>query len=211
MVVETMKREKSDYRKNQSTEKNLTRDVGIVYIALFAVMMLFSTRIVHADFTTLNKANQLDSPFPTLISVGRGELTWLGLSIYQASLWTSDGEFHGLEQSLPIALTITYEKNIDNDALVDRTVEEWLHLGIFSEETRSFWAKQLLQIWPDVRPGDSITTLVNEDRSTQFYFNNSLLKELDDPAFGAALLSIWLDPNTSEPDLRAKLIGRQES
>jgi len=94
--------------------------------------------------------------------------------------------------------------------LTERTIEEWKRLGIYSEQEHVSWRKKLQQIWPDVKPGDNITTLITSERTTRFYFNDQLLAVLDDPKFGAALLSIWLDPNTSEPGLREKLLGKRE-
>ena len=206
-----MKTKLTNKKRNKVGHQDLTRDIGVIYVALFAIFMLLSSRMVHADIIHTSAKNNASTAFPTLIAVGHGELTWFGLSIYRASLWTSNGEFQNVEDSLPLALTITYEKNITSNALVERTLKEWKHLGIFNEQDRNSWGKTLKQIWPDVKPGDSITTLVNNNRQTLFYYNGTLLKTLEHPALGTALLSIWLDPNTSEPDLRTKLIGQRES
>ena len=200
-------------RKQQHNEAHkLTRDISVFYIVLFVVMMMIvPVRLVQADINLyVNQATETKTTnhFPTLIAVGRGELTWFGLSIYHASLWTSTGEYQSVKHSLPIALTITYNKNIKSEALAKRTVEEWKQLGLFDDQRRKFWGQQLKQIWPNVTPGDSITTLVTANKKTRFYHNDKLLTELAEPTFGTALLSIWLDAETSEPHLRAKLIGQ---
>jgi len=154
---------------------------------------------IHSDYLT------------TLKAVGQGEFTWFGFSIYQASLWTRNGRFTNIQDSMPVALEITYQKDIDGEALTERTIEEWERLGIYSELERITWRKKLKQIWPDVKPGDNITTLVTSERTTRFYFNDQLLAVLDDPSFGPALLSIWLHPDTSDPGLREKLLGKREN
>jgi hypothetical protein len=182
-----------------------------VFCRMLLVSVVYVTASpVNADTKLASAGIQNMAELPALLAVGHGELTWFGLSIYQASLWTATGEYRNLKDSIPIALTITYQKNIDSDALAQRTVKEWSQLGIFDNDTRTTWGQRLSQIWPDVVPGDSITTLVTGDGNTHFYHNNSLLTVLDDPSFGIALLSIWLDPKTSEPDLRAKLIDQKE-
>jgi len=196
---------------NRNVEHNLTRDISVFYLVLLAILMIVPARMVQADVAHTSVEITGASRFPTLIAVGDGELTWFGLSIYQASLWTATGEYQNIKDSLPIALTITYDKHIASDDLAQRTVEEWEHLDIFDSEWRASWAVRLRHIWPNVKPGDSITTLVTNDRKTQFYYNDKPLTMFDDPMFGVALLSIWLDPNTSKPELRAKLIGQQES
>lgn len=191
--------------------QDLTRDISLIYIVIFALMMILPAQLVQADAKQASISAEDPISFPDLITVGHGELTWFGLSIYRASLWTVNGKFENLQNSIPVAMTISYQKNISSDSLVDRTLEEWERLGIYETEQRNYWSQQLRKIWPDVSPGDSITTLVTSDKSTRFYYNDTLLTVLQDPTLGTALLSIWLDPRTSEPDLRAKLIGRQES
>ena len=200
-------------RKQQHNEAHkLTRDISVFYIVLFVVMMMIvPVRLVQADtsiYVNQTTDSKVTEQFPTLVTVKHGELTWFGLSIYHASLWTSTGEYQSVKDSLPIALTITYNKNIKSDALAKRTVKEWKHLGLFDDQRRKFWGQQLKQIWPNVAPGDSITTLVTANRKTRFYHNDNLLAELADSTFGTALLSIWLDDETSEPDLREQLIGQ---
>ena len=182
----------------------------MVYFMLLISVLIIPLGQTQADIKRSPAGLQNTTGFPSLYAVGHGRLTWFGLSIYQASLWTATGDYQNLNESIPIALTITYQKNIASDALAQRTIEEWSQLGIFDKDTRAAWGQRLSQIWPDVVPGDSITTLVTAAKKTQFYHNNALLTVLDDPTFGIALLSIWLDPNTSEPDLRAQLINQKE-
>lgn len=194
----------------QLKRADFTLSVSIVYIVLFAAMLLLTGKTANAS-TEKNYDGNFKTDFSTKLSaVGRGELTWLGLTIYQASLWTVDGKYQSIDQSKPIALAITYQKNIDSQALVERTVEEWEHLNIFDSKTRKFWGDRLVTIWPDVKPEDNITTLLTTDQKTRFYYNDKLIAELNEPEFGKALLSIWLDPNTSEPGLRKRLIGNKE-
>ena len=62
-------------------------------------------------------------------------------------------------------------------------------------------------MFPDVKPGDSIVGHYLPD-GARFTFNEQPLGSIDDPAFARAFFAIWLDPNTSEPDLRAALLTR---
>lgn len=189
-------------------------NVAITYLALFALMMFVVSDDAAAGMSgkssdTYNGHFETDF-LTTLTVVGQGELSWLGFSIYHASLWTRDGKFQNLEETNPVALAITYQRNIDADDLAQKTVEEWERLGIFNVDERDSWGQRLKKIWPDVKAQDSITTLVTPDRKTRFYHNDKLLTVLEEPEFGNALLSIWLDPQTSEPGLRKKLIGKGE-
>jgi len=142
---------------------------------------------------------------------GRGSLSWLGIRIYDATLWTEYGDFatHGFEQR--IVLRIDYQRAIRSDRLVATTRKEWQRLAAYPEvpgdDATEAWLDQVAAIWPDVEPGDFILTVVEPGGSSYFYGVEGLLGVIDDSAFGPAFLSIWLHPRTSRPDLRASLIG----
>ncbi|WP_455211369.1 chalcone isomerase family protein [Kaarinaea lacus] len=164
-----------------------------------------------------------------LSMVGEGAMTWLGFSIYKASLWTQNGTYHGInverasEQKLalsrqrfqdtaytfPIALHIVYEKNISSEILVKTTIKEWRRLKIFDESQYRYYAPQLRSIWPDVKPGDSITTVIDNNQHTIFFANGREAGKIIDKDFGPALLAVWLHPKTRAANLRADLIGLQ--
>ncbi|WP_455223030.1 chalcone isomerase family protein [Kaarinaea lacus] len=188
----------SNHRLPAKAVKNLVKLVMISIIA--------AGYSVNADPLTTVSFNKQSG----LQQVGTGTIRWFGFTIYDASLWTANGSFINLKDSLPVALHIIYRKNIKSTALAERTAEEWEQLNIYSPSERKQWKQQLATIWPTVKPGDSITTLVTYDKRTHFYYNNELIYSIDDPEFGIALLSIWLHPNTSQPELRSKLIGQRE-
>lgn len=179
------------------------------YLALLAIFIFLPVKYASAEQVNLTDNGSGEEFLTTLTVVGHGELTWLGFSVYEASLWTRNGKFEDFNSSIPVALAITYQRNIDSADLANRTVEEWERLGIFDDTQRREWGEKLKNIWPDVKPGDNITTLITSENVTRFYHNNRVIAVLDDPAFGTALLSIWLDPDTSEPDLRDKLLGKR--
>jgi hypothetical protein len=142
--------------------------------------------------------------------VGEGHMTWFGFTIYNASLWTATGQYNQFQNDLPIALHITYDKNIRGEKLAETTVEEWERLEFFDQQSRQQWGNQLAKIWPDVKPGDSITTLVTKERNTIFYANDIRIGHIQDENFSYALIAIWLHPNTTAPTLRANLIGKNK-
>jgi len=154
-----------------------------------------------------------DDPLAGLTEVGRGELTWFGLSVYDAHLYTANGEFQGFE-SPPVALEIRYERSIESRQLVETTRKEWRRLaGALSLDDPArieMWLEAVGRIWPDVEPGERIVTFLGEDGVTRFYGSRGYLGSIEDPDFGPALLGIWLHPETRVADLRADLIGAIE-
>ena len=145
-------------------------------------------------------------PIERLQLVGEGELRWFGLSIYEASLWTPEGKFDSLPEHRHVALVIDYSRNIPSSKLVDSARTEWKRIGILDPRTER-WCRQVAQIWPDVRPGDRITTLVERGGATVFYFNDREIGRVPDPDFGPALLEIWLHPESRSDKLRRELTG----
>ena len=67
------------------------------------------------------------------------------------------------------------------------------------------WGNWMQLIFPDVRPGDQILGVFRE-RGVRFLFNGREIGVLDDAEFARYFAGIWLDPRTSEPRLRSKLL-----
>ena len=153
----------------------------------------------------LFSVNVYASPLNQLQKVGAGEMNYLFWTLYRAELFASDIPFDVTEMK-PKALRIEYYKEIDKQALIDVTGEQWLQLGYDAAEIE-LWLTPLAKIWPDVAPGDVLTLLVTQDSVSHFYFDDELIGVIDDPRFGNAFLSIWLSENTSEPRLRKQLLG----
>lgn len=139
--------------------------------------------------------------------VGAGDLKWLGRPIYAASLWTAQGDFTGYTTGEPVALSLWYQREFSRDALLRITGTAWRMLDSVPLERRERWLAELGSFWGDVRPGDNVTTVVMPGKATRFYDERGLMGQIDDPDFGPAFLSIWLDSRSVVADLRVKLLG----
>jgi len=139
--------------------------------------------------------------------VGAGKLSWLGQPIYDASLWTAQGRFAGYARDEPVALSLWYQRHFSRDMLLRITDTAWKRLGAVPDERREQWLAELRAFWSDVRPGDNVTTVVVPGQATRFYDERGLMGEIDDPEFGPAFLSIWLDSRSVVADLRVQLLG----
>lgn len=140
-----------------------------------------------------------------LREVGRGELRWLGFGIYEASLWTPDGRYAGFGE--PVALSLWYQRKFSRDELLKITTGEWQRLGLGAPGARTRWEQDLRRIWRDVARGDNLTAVMIPGRETRFYDAGGLLGRVEDPSFGPAFLSIWLDSRSAVGDLRVQLLG----
>jgi len=137
-------------------------------------------------------------------ALGAGEMTWFGLRLYDAQLWSAAPSFAA---SAPYALALTYARDFAAERLVDTSVDEMRRLGMRDEATLTRWRAELARVFPDVRKGDVIVGVHWPDRGAAFYHRGQLTGEVRDPAFARAFFGIWLDPRTRAPELRSRLLG----
>lgn len=170
------------------------------------VAAALATMSAHADLPASVREAGHD-----LRPVGQGRLTWLGLGIYEASLWTGDGRFDGFDDGQPVALALWYERRFTRQQLIEITAGEWERLELAPAAARTAWSRELDRIWNDVARGDNLTAVVVPGKETLFFDGRGLLGRVKDPDFGPAFLRIWLDSRTAIQDLRAQLLGEQGS
>lgn len=146
-------------------------------------------------------------------SVGQAQLTMFFFDIYESQLLTPNGGYV-VGQDItphPLALSITYQRDISQKQLLDATVEQWQKLGYKQSEMLE-WAARLENIFPDIEEGNSLTYVTDGYRGSFFYskpmVNDRLIGSIEEEAFNDAFLAIWLSPNTEYPGLRERLIGR---
>ena len=141
---------------------------------------------------------------PALQKIGESEMQVMFWRIYRAELFANSQPYN--RDSYPQLLSITYLRAIEQQALLEATQDQWLHLGVASEQ-QNRWLAQLDKVWPDVKKGDQLRLLVDENQQSHFFSREQHLGSIDDPEFGRAFLDIWLSENTSHPKLRAELLG----
>lgn len=169
----------------------------------FALLLLWLTTLAPA-------AHAAD--WLTWRRVGEATLTWGPFTVYHSQLRTPNGRYDGPQQDR--ALIITYQRDIDREALVEATRDQWQAQGILQQEPRSeAWLRMLQGIWPDVAPGSQLA-FVDSGSEGQFWYRASAAQTAFTPlgprqsaAFSTRFLAIWLDPRTTYPELRQQLIG----
>jgi hypothetical protein len=177
----------------------------MAFKAILGTLLLSCTMLPGSDLAAAGPPNPLDG----LVEVGRGEMRWFGMELYDARLLSRSGQIEPVTTG-PVALEITYRRSIPRERLVRTTEREWRRLrGELDLDTATAqgWLGKLGTIWPDVAPGDRIAARVESGGPTRFYGNDELLGIVDDPGFGPAFLGIWLHPETRASELRAGLLG----
>ena len=178
----------------------------------FVIMMgvyLTLTGNVCASVVSANITKSWD----TWSSVGQAQLTMFFFDVYRSQLYSPDGAYVIGKDITPhpLALSITYQRDISQKQLLDATVEQWEKLG-YKQSLTSQWAQRLATIFPDIKEGSNLT-YVTDGFQGQFYYSHrddgaELIGYIEEEDFNDAFLAIWLSPETEFPNLRKNLIGR---
>lgn len=135
----------------------------------------------------------------TLQKYGNGEMRRFGFLIYEAQLWAAASP-----TDPPMALQLTYKRDIPGAKIVDASLDQMRALGA-NDQQLTYWAGAMSRIFPDVKSGDQITGIYRPG-SVTFLYNNREVGFIRDPDFARLFFGIWLDPRTSEPRLRSRLL-----
>ncbi|MEO8038607.1 MAG: chalcone isomerase family protein [Betaproteobacteria bacterium] len=173
-------------------------------ILLWLFLMLGAAPTISANVVSLSSGLQPENT--TLRVLGQGKMRWFGLHLYDASLWVSGPD---LRWDRPFALELRYARALSGDRLAEVSIEEMQRLGHIDPDQSALWRDRLRRAFPDVQNGSHITGVYRPGAGVQFYHDGRATALIDDPGFARAFFSIWLDPATRVPKLRAALLGRQ--
>ncbi len=178
------------------------------FTLVIALHLLFVTAASASEAAKLdtpllstNSAITLES-LPSFKQVGKAQMKWLWLKIYQATLKTPNGVYQ--PNTWPILLELNYQKDITAKQLITSTVKDWERQNINYDE---LWIKKLNEIWPDVSSQDQLTLYVDEASISHFFYNSQFIGLVNDVLFAPAFSAIWLSENTIKPAQRNQLIG----
>jgi hypothetical protein len=145
----------------------------------------------------------VNKEFPGLKELGEGRLRFIGIHVYDASVWAPGAAFSARE---PYALDLRYAITINGHALTVRSTKEMRGLGYKDEAKFTAWEKEMDRIFPDLKPGDRLVGVHVPGKEARFYSQDKFLGTVADPEFAQAFFGIWLDEKTSQPALRAKML-----
>ena len=137
---------------------------------------------------------------------GTGVMRFFGLHIYDARLWSA-APVAGDGADQPLALELIYARALVGAQIASRSLQEMARIGAISDEQSARWLQAMTRLFPDVRGGDRLTGVQRPGQAARFFLNGALRGEVADADFTRLFFGIWLSPRTSEPRLRAQLLG----
>ncbi len=152
---------------------------------------------------------ELLAELPGARAAGAGTLRFLGLEIYTARLWVT-GNFNAAAYAQSaFALELTYHRALSGRLIAERSLQEMRRQGPWSTTQESNWLQAMVQSFPDVQNGDRIAGLHTPGAGARFWFNGQTRAAVRDADFSRVFFGIWLSETSSEPQLRASLLGQK--
>ena len=165
----------------------------------------FYIKVASAQASTATSSTA--APMAGVVQAGQGTLHFWGMDIYRARLWVSPGFAASDYAALPLALELTYARPFSAEAIAKRSISEMRRIGTVGAAQATRWQQSLQAALPDVQPGDRMIGLYHPTTGTSFELSGRTVGTVADPAFARLFFGIWLSPQTSEPKLRAELLG----
>ncbi len=138
---------------------------------------------------------------------GQARMRFLGLSIYDITLSAPEPVQPAGWAGQPLMLTLRYSRSLKGAAIAERSLDEMRRQGAIADADAQVWLTGMREAFPDVQEGDRIAGLHDPEQGARFWFNGALRGPRLDAAFSRRFFGIWLAPQTSEPKLRAQLLG----
>lgn len=150
---------------------------------------------------------ELRTALPSAVLSGQATMTFWGLKVYRASLWVTPGFMPRAYDQSAFALELAYLRDLKGADIARRSITEMRRQGPIETAREARWETRMRELFPDVKPGDSITGVSQPGRGALFLSNGRVLGEIADPEFARLFFGIWLAPQTSEPQLRRDLLA----
>lgn len=169
----------------------------------FAIILILNSYTSYSN----EKPNSLGKYLKNAKLIGKGTYTFFFLDIYDVLLYSEKSIY---EPNKNFALKLHYHRSFSGKDIAERSIQEIKDQGFKNTTKLNLWQKQMESIFPNVKKGQIITGIYIPNKETIFLSKNKELGRIMDSHFGRYFFNIWLGPNTKDPKLRNKLIGKNE-
>ena len=134
---------------------------------------------------------------------GSGKGTRLFFHVYDATLYAPNGVYN---EKKPYALELVYHVNINGEDIAQDSVRQIRRMGMKDDSTLIKWHKELKEIFPNVKPGDSLTGVHLASGQTLFCRDQHEIGRIKNKEFSRYFFGIWLDKKSEDATLRRNLL-----
>ena len=169
------------------------------------------TTLVTATTTKANGMEKTEEAFdiisrhvPNAAKVGEARMTYLFWDVYDAELFAPNGQWSA---EVPFALSLTYLRSLDGEAIAERSIEEMQKQGFNDKTKLTQWLDTMRELFPNVQDQHNLIGIQTHNGHASFYHNQTYLGTIADAEFSKQFFAIWLNEKSSEPKLRKQLLG----
>jgi Chalcone isomerase-like len=174
--------------------------------AVSATALLHATAFATPSAKALPELHALEPAWQLHSQV---RFRYWGVHAYDIALWMPPPVDPMRWQSQPVALSITYARQIAVNDLIDRTFTEMARQAKPTDAQAAKWRQAFAEAWQDVKANDRITAVYTPPSRLAFYFNGKASAKLDDAVLAPRFMGIWLSGKTSQTGLRQSLLQHQ--
>lgn len=174
------------------------RNGRLLTLAVLAMLTLASQAFAIEKPEEIEHVVKANTPY------GKASLSRFLFHIYDVELWTDAAQW---SYQSPFALNVTYDISLSAAELTERTLEETQRITPLSPEQKKHYTSYLNRAYRSVKSGDRITAVFFPPNTITFFVNGAETEVVKDTVFAQAFFGIWLSEHTSEPSLRAGLLG----
>ena len=131
-------------------------------------------------------------------------MEYMWFDLYDISLYTQEANFN---KDQVFALEITYLREFKGEKIAERSIYEIQKRGFNNSEKLNTWSEKMKKIFPDVKKGDSLVGIKDEQDGAQFFLNGLELGRVENPEFSKQFFDIWLGSNSRYPEYTKQLKG----
>ncbi|MQY44067.1 hypothetical protein GG681_15590 [Epibacterium sp. SM1969] len=138
------------------------------------------------------------------VRLGSASFRWLGVNIYDATLYTQSAR--GFSWNNPLALELIYKTGVSGKKLAGSAVIEISRLEGKPADHQEFMAK-LRSCFRDVKTGDRYVAVSPAKNRVNLSLNGRRTCSVNHPGARERFLGIWLSPKSRAPKLSRRLRG----
>ena len=140
-----------------------------------------------------------------LIFIGEGSLKVFLGPVYDVRLLSDDKKF---SWDNDLVLEFDYQRALKKNTVVEASVKEMRRQKGVTEKQLSKWQTYLERGIQPVQKATKASLYWTAEGRITFYYDGAKPVTIEDADFARAFMNIWLGPETSEPELRRTLLGK---
>ena len=171
--------------------KNMQKVVFLIACLLFVTPMG-----AQADWKTR---------YPYLQVVGTGVLKVFFMDIYSLTLHSKERDYSVSDH---FALEFNYKNWVSKKTIVDATMDELSKAPNVGSVEIKAWKQILEKGISDMQAGEKASVVFSKSGDVEFWLANQEPISFKDLKFAENFAAIWLGPQSSQPELRSALLGK---